>query len=93
MTRRSPRSAIAAEARARALAAGLEGVSVRVTIAGPDRRQRREVVIDIDDERQPERQPEQQVDAAERTISLADYIPRVATNMSYGPPCIGAHMV
>jgi hypothetical protein len=39
---------IAADAKARALAVGLERVSVRVTIAAPDRRGRREVVIDVD---------------------------------------------
>ena len=39
---------IAAEAKARALAAGLEGVSVRVTIAEPDKRGRRQVTIDVD---------------------------------------------
>lgn len=39
---------IAAEAKARALAAGLEGVSVRVTIAEPDRRGRRLICVDVD---------------------------------------------
>lgn len=39
---------IAAEAKARALAAGLERVTVRVTIAEPDRRQRRAVTIDVE---------------------------------------------
>lgn len=37
---------IAAEVKARAMAAGLEGVAVRVQIAEPDRRSRR--VIDIE---------------------------------------------
>jgi len=39
---------IAAEAKARALAVGLEGVTVRVTIAEPDRRGRRAMTIDVD---------------------------------------------
>lgn len=39
---------IAAEAKARALAAGLEGVTVHVTIAEPDRRGRRAIAIDVD---------------------------------------------
>jgi hypothetical protein len=39
---------IAAEAKARALAVGLEGVSVRVVIAAPDKRNRRQVTIDVD---------------------------------------------
>jgi len=39
---------IAAEAKARALAVGLEGVTVRVTIAEPDRRGRRAITVDVD---------------------------------------------
>jgi len=39
---------IAAEAKERALAAGLEVVSVCVTIIEPDHRGRRDVIIDVD---------------------------------------------
>jgi hypothetical protein len=39
---------IAAEAKARTMAAGLEGVSVRVTIAEPDRRGRRLIDVDVE---------------------------------------------
>lgn len=38
---------IAAEAKARARAAGLENVSVHVTIAEPDRRQRRMIGVTV----------------------------------------------
>lgn len=45
------RRSIAAEAKARAMAAGLEGVRVHVRIADPDKRGQR--VIEVDVEHQP----------------------------------------